>query len=125
MNRRTRILLGISAVVLLAAAAAILGALLTRDTVLELRVRDAVSHRWVWDLTLRLQDRELRSFYQSDTALRTFRFTHLRPGPATLQLSAPDYQALSVPVMPPERKQQGGGTGRPGRTGDPRGSGVS
>jgi hypothetical protein len=99
MNRRTRILLGISAVVLLAAAAAILGARLTRDTVLELRVRDAVSHRWVWDLTLRMQDRELRGFYQSDTALRTFRFTHLRPGPATLQLSAPGYQALSVPVM--------------------------
>jgi hypothetical protein len=99
MNRRTRVLLGISAGVFLGILAAILVPLLTRDAVLELRVRDAVSRRWVWDLTMKLQDRELRSFYQSDTGLRVFRFTHLRPGKSTLQVSAPGYQPLSVPVI--------------------------
>jgi hypothetical protein len=98
MNRRTRILLGISAVVFLGILAALLIPLLARGAELELRVRDAVSRRWVWDLTLKLQDRELRSFYQSDTGLRLFRFTRLKPGKSTLGISAPGYQALSVPV---------------------------
>jgi hypothetical protein len=98
MNRRTRILLGIAAVVFFGTLAAILVPLLSRDADLELRVRDSVSRRWVWDLTLKLQDRELRSFYQSDTGLRVFRFTHLMPGKSSLQLSAPGYQPLSVPV---------------------------
>ena len=98
MNRRTRTLLGLSAVVFLGILAAILIPLLTRGSELELRVRDAVSRRWVWDLTLKLQDRELRSFYQSDTGLRAFTFTRLRPGKSTLEITAPGYQPLSVPV---------------------------
>jgi hypothetical protein len=99
MNRRTRILLGVSAIVFLGILAAILVPFFIGGTELELRVRDAVSRRWVWDLTMRLQDRELRSFYQSDAGLRVFRFTRLRPGKSTLEISAPGYRPLSVPVM--------------------------
>jgi len=98
MKRRTRLLLGCSAAALLGIAAVLLATLLPRETTLEVRVRDAVSRRWIWDLTLKVQDRELRSFYQSDGGLRTFRFTHLRPERSTLEASAPGYPPLRVPV---------------------------
>jgi hypothetical protein len=98
MNGRTRILLGACTVVFLGVLAAVLAVLFTRDAVLELRVRDAVSSRWVWEVTMKLQDREARGFYQSDSGLRLFRFTHLKPGASTLEISAPSYQALTIPV---------------------------
>ena len=36
------------------------------DTTLEFRVQDRVSGQWVWNAAARLQDRFIRSFYQSD-----------------------------------------------------------
>jgi len=64
-------------------------------TTLEFQARDAVSKDWVYDATFRLQDREIRSFFQSDRGPAVQRFTNLKPGPATLELSAPHYVPLS------------------------------
>jgi hypothetical protein len=69
------------------------------DTSLEFTVRDAVSGRWVWEAGMRLQGRTIVGYYQSDAALRPFRFTRLKPGSATLEISAKGYQPVSVPVI--------------------------
>ncbi len=61
--------------------------------VLTFEVRDAASKSWVWNSTIRLQDRVIRGFYST-----SFRFTHLRPGTFDLTVSAPDYQPASVHV---------------------------
>jgi hypothetical protein len=65
------------------------------DTTLEFVVRDAVSKAWVYDASFRLEGRLIRSQFQSDQGPEPQRFTHLLPGPATLQISAPSYQPVS------------------------------
>jgi hypothetical protein len=65
------------------------------DTTLEFVVRDAVSKAWVYDASLRLEGRLIRSHFQSDQGAEPQRFTHLKPGKATLQISAPAYQPVS------------------------------
>jgi hypothetical protein len=99
MTRRSRIITLVASGLVVAAAAAILiTALLSRDTTLELRFRDSVSGRWVWGATLKLQNRTQAAFYQSDAGLKPYRFTHLSPGRSILEISAPGYKAVSLPV---------------------------
>jgi hypothetical protein len=85
---------------LVPAAAALLVLLLCScsDTTLVFQVQDSVSSSSVWDLSVTLQDRLLRSFYQTDAGPVPQKLTHLAPGPATLEVSAPGYEAVSAPV---------------------------
>jgi hypothetical protein len=69
------------------------------DTTLEFLVRDAVSKAWVYDATFKLEGREIRSYFQSDQGAVPQRFTHLKPGKAVLELSAPSYQSVSRDVV--------------------------
>jgi hypothetical protein len=68
------------------------------DTTLLFQVQDSVSGGWVWDVTARLQGRSLTSYYQTDAGPIAQKLSHLEPGPATLSLSAPGYQPVTVPV---------------------------
>jgi hypothetical protein len=68
-------------------------------TTLEFQVRDAVSKSWAYDATFRLQNREIRSFFQSDRGPVVQRFSNLKPGPATLELSAPHYVPISQKIQ--------------------------
>lgn len=68
------------------------------DTSLSFRFEDSVSRNWVWDATVRLQDRVSRIFYQSDAGPVPFVFTHLKRGRSTLTIVAPGYEPVSVPV---------------------------
>jgi len=86
----------LAVVVLIAAVAvAVYLAMNPVDTTLEFTVRDAVSKAWVYDAVFRLEGREIRSHFQSDQGPLPQRFTHLKPGAATLELSAPSYQPVS------------------------------
>jgi hypothetical protein len=95
--------LGIAAIIIGTAAACAAVALavtgLQTDSTLEFRVGDAVSTWWVWDMTAKIENRTLRGFYQSDAGLQWYRFTHLGPGKAALELSADGYEPVSVPVV--------------------------
>ncbi len=66
------------------------------DTTLEFQARDAVSRAWVYDASFRLQDRLIRRYFQSDQGPEPQRFTHLKPGRAVLEISAPYYQPVSL-----------------------------
>ncbi len=66
------------------------------ETTLEFRIRDRVSTGAVWNATATLQDRFLRTWYAGDG--NTLVFSRLHPGEATLEVSAPDYRSVSVPV---------------------------
>jgi hypothetical protein len=68
------------------------------DTTLEFQVGDAVSKAWAWDCTMKLQNRIIKGYYQSDAGLITYRFTHLEPGDYELKLVAPSYVPKTVPV---------------------------
>ena len=96
---RLRLSLGLAIAV--AAAGAIAGLAALRfaapfETTLEFRIRDRVTGGAVWNATVTLQDRFLRTWYAGDGD--TLVFSRLRPGEATLEVSAPDYQSVSVPV---------------------------
>jgi hypothetical protein len=85
-------------VVLLIAAGVALLPGMRRETTLEFQVRDTVSGAWVWDMEARIQDRVINGFFQSDQGLKTYRFTGLEPGSATLAISAPSYIPVEIPV---------------------------
>ena len=97
MPRRRRISLAIviSAVAAVAAPVALLFTL-PFETTLEFHIRDSVSGGAVWNATVTLRDRFLRTYYAGGG--EPLAFTRLAPGQATLQVSAPDYQTMSVPV---------------------------
>ena len=93
----------ISFVVAIAAAAvgtvAVLAALVSDppfETTLEFRIRDRVSGGPVWDATVTIQDRFLRTYYAG--ARDPLVFTQLAPGPAVLEVAAPDYRPIEVPI---------------------------
>lgn len=96
MRTRT-VLIGLA---LLLGAAALAVYLFTArfETTLEFRLEDGTSGQWVWNAAARIQDRLLRSFYQSDAGTVPLTFTHLKPGPSTLKISALGYVPVSVPV---------------------------
>jgi hypothetical protein len=85
-------------ILILLATAAAIALWLREDTTLEFSVRDAVSGRWVWMASMRVQDRARVGFFQSDAGLRRYRFTHLTPGATTLDISAAGYQEVSMPL---------------------------
>lgn len=98
MRRRRVLIPALAGAGALAAAAAVYVAANPRDTTYEFVVRDAVSKNWVWDATFRLQGRVIRSHFQSDQGPRPQVFTRLRPGAATLEVSAPSYVPRTIPV---------------------------
>lgn len=94
----------ITALIVAAAALACLAAFLLLspgrgEAQLEFSVRDGVSRHWVWNVTMTLQDRVMRGYYQSDGGLSLYRFTRLKPGRWDLEISADSYAPLSVPVQ--------------------------
>jgi hypothetical protein len=98
MKRRT-----LSLIISLSAAIVICVAILVvfwtgRETTLDVQVSDSVSGRWVWDLAMRIQGREIYGYFQSDVGLMTYRFHHLTPGNATLEVAAPSYKGVTMPV---------------------------
>jgi hypothetical protein len=98
-NRSTFAIVCSVAVFLLGALAVFLVVWLSTDTTFEFRVQDAVSKKWVWDLTAQLQGREIRAFYQSDAAPSLLRLSHLKPGRATIALAAPAYKPASISLV--------------------------
>lgn len=98
MPRRRRIprvaVIGAAAAAI-AAAAGLLAAV-PFETTLEFRIRDRVSRGAVWNATVTIRDRFLRAYHAGggDSLV----FSRLAPGAATLTVSAPNYQTVSVPV---------------------------
>ena len=91
----------IPVLVIVALAAVAVGVYLFMNpvqTTLELEVRDAVSKAWVWDASIRLQRRIIRAYYQSDRGPIPFVFSGLKPGQAELEVSAPAYVPVTIPV---------------------------
>jgi hypothetical protein len=68
------------------------------DTSLVFLLQDSVSGGWVWDASVRLQDRLLVSYYQTDAGPVPQKLTHLQPGASTLVIDAPGYIPVSIPV---------------------------
>ena len=68
------------------------------DTTFVFQVQDSVSGKWVWDATVRLQDRTLVSYYQSDAGPVPQKISHLKPGRWTAEFSAPGYETVKLPV---------------------------
>ena len=69
------------------------------DTALVFQLQDAVSGGWVWDASVLLQKRLLRSYFQTDAGPIPQKITHLEPGASTLSISAPGYEPLAIPVI--------------------------
>ena len=69
-----------------------------KQTYLDFSIRDQVSKSWIWDATVALQNRTIRSYYQSDRGIREYRFNKLEAGDEILTISAPGYEPESVPV---------------------------
>jgi len=95
---RTRAALIVIAAVLGGGALLVFLRLTRSDTTLEFRFQDRVSKQWVWDATALLQERYIRAFFQSDGGPIPFRFSHLKPGPAVLEIAAPGYLSVTVPL---------------------------
>jgi hypothetical protein len=96
---KTSVLLAAGAALFAAAVCGVVWIATTpRDRTLEVTVRDAVSHSWVWDLTATLDGRVVRRFYQSDRGPVALEFSRLPRGTGVLELSAPSYVPMRVPV---------------------------
>jgi hypothetical protein len=92
--RRIRIILYIAIPIALCLAAAVLVAARPwADTTLEVTVQDAVSSSWVWGVTARVQDRTTIAFLSTHLQI-----TGLQPGQTTLEVAAPSYAPVSVPI---------------------------
>jgi hypothetical protein len=99
MKRRRFVVPLLCAAAIAAGAVVIVAAvLLRRDTTLEFQLVDSVSGKWVWDATMKIQGREALAYYQTDAGPSWYTFTHLAPGASALDLSAPGYTPVSVPV---------------------------
>jgi hypothetical protein len=95
---RTGVVLLVAVIVIVSGAAIAALLWLHTTTTLEFKVCDAVSGKWVWGAIMQLQDRTIVGYYQSDAAPAVFRFTHLTPGKAALEIHADNYQPIIVPV---------------------------
>jgi hypothetical protein len=98
VRTRRMLIFALLVVILVAVPTVVYLAMNPVDTSLELQVRDAVSRNWIWDATFRLQDRVIRAFYQSDRGTIPFTFTRLKPGEAVLEIEAPQYVPVSIPL---------------------------
>jgi hypothetical protein len=65
---------------------------------LELTITDAVSGGWVWDATVRIQNRSVTEYYQSDRGSVPVLIDGLSPGQAVLRVEAPYYESMSIPL---------------------------
>lgn len=95
-HRRRILRVTVIAVAAACAAAVALVAALPFEATLEFRIRDRVSRGAVWNATVTIRDRFLRTYYAGGAD--SLRFSRLAPGKATLEVSAPNYQPVSVPV---------------------------
>jgi hypothetical protein len=98
MTTRSRILGVAAACLVLATGGALLHRSLSRDATLSFTVRDSVSGAWVWEASMTLQDRLITGYFQSTDGLKTYTFTHLKPGASVLEVAAPGYEPARVPV---------------------------
>lgn len=97
MKRRTTIV-ALAAVIVPCVVFVLYFAIGASETTLELRVVDVVSKSWVWDATIGLQGRFIRSYFQSDQGPQELRFTRLKPGKAVIDISAPAYKPVKIPI---------------------------
>lgn len=63
------------------------------ETSLEITVHDSVSSSWVWGVSAKVQNRTALGYLTT-----RLRFTGLKPGNSTLEVSAPSYTPVSVPL---------------------------
>ena len=98
MKKRTGIIFGGIAVFFAVVALAVYLASGALETTLRFRLADAVSGAWVWDATVKLQDRVMRLYYQADQGSPELEFAGLKPGRWELEVSAPAYEPQRVPV---------------------------
>jgi hypothetical protein len=68
------------------------------DTALVFLLEDSASGSWVWEANVRLQDRLLVSYYQTDAGPVPQKLTHLNTGTSMLSITAPGYAPVSIPV---------------------------
>jgi hypothetical protein len=68
------------------------------DTTLEFKISDKVSKAWVWNAEIKLENRFMKSYYQSDRGLIAYTFTHLKPGSSNIEIQAPSYENTTIPV---------------------------
>ncbi|HUV07395.1 MAG TPA: hypothetical protein VMX75_06675, partial [Spirochaetia bacterium] len=93
MKKKSIIVLVVILVALIGAAVAVYLMSLPSDTTFEYTVKDIVSGEWVHDTTMKLQDRQIRGYFDKD-----YHFSNLKPGKAVLSISSPSYVAQEVPV---------------------------
>jgi hypothetical protein len=99
MNVRSIRSIAIFAVVfLLVFSVGIILLIKTGETTLSFAVRDANSGAWVWDTEITLQDKIMKTYYQSSDGKGEFLFTHLTPGPNEMIVDAPSYIPETVPL---------------------------
>jgi len=97
LNKKILVLL-VSVIILLIFTVTIYQFKPQSETTLEFTVLDSVSGDWVWDLEITLDNNIIHGYFQSDRGTRPFKFRNLTPGEFTIQLSAPHYHTLRVPV---------------------------
>jgi heme/copper-type cytochrome/quinol oxidase subunit 2 len=94
-----RILIPVLVILVIAAVAVVVYVSMNPvDTTLEFEVRDAVSKGWIWDATFSVENRVIRSHFQSDRGPLPQVFTHLEPGEATLEIKARSYVSQTLTV---------------------------
>jgi len=98
MKRRSLVFIALAVVLVIAFALAVRFFPSLTDSRLTLDLMDAVSKGYVWDATITIQNKQIRSFYQSNQGPVPLTLTHLRPGRSTVSVSASDYRNVRVAV---------------------------
>jgi hypothetical protein len=98
MKRRAFLVLSTILLAAIVVACAVILALSRLPSTLTFTLEDSFSHGWVWDATIVVQNREIRSYFQSDSAPRALTFTSLGRGPSVLTVRAPDYADIRLPL---------------------------
>jgi len=96
-RRNLLVVCAVAAAIVIAAAVAVL-ILSFAGTRVTFVLMDALSGGAVWDATVTIQDRQIRSFYQSNLGPVPMTISHLRPGLSTITVTAPGYRGQSIPV---------------------------